>query len=325
MASVENPIADAFAVKPTTSHTNPIHLSRTTSLGFPVALPRKDQHGLLHSDGMLEIVEFSSLRVGLPDSSRADNTQVYELPATEVSVNKPLLKVVNNSDNKKCATFTSQASDVSIASDAAPGDLEALVNLGLSFGTTDNQGSPTLRASVLLDLDSEVDAMVSERIDREAKPQFNRWMRNIQKRRMTVNGPMDKSEKSYVDGLDPPNKRRHQKSSSESSSGFVTAVKSASISMASFSIAPPSKRTGVSSRRNKTEISSRASNTGRQSEDTSFVARSAVVDQGVSNRLLQRRLVLEELIATEENYIADVKFLQNVSEMGLVSVSKTQC
>jgi hypothetical protein len=36
------------------------------------------------------------------------------------------------------------------------------------------------------------------------------------------------------------------------------------------------------------------------------------MDQAVTNRLLQRRRVLEELIMTEESYVADVKFLMNV-------------
>jgi demethoxyubiquinone hydroxylase (CLK1/Coq7/Cat5 family) len=104
----------------------------------------------------------------------------------------------------------------------------------------------------------------------------------------------------------------HKKSSSGSSFGFVTAVKSASISLASFSVAPRSRRTGVSSRQQRTDRSSKASNVGRLSEDSSYIARGIVIDQAVTNRLLQRRRVLEEIISTEESYLADVRFLMNV-------------
>ncbi|KAH8603061.1 hypothetical protein B0O99DRAFT_499004 [Bisporella sp. PMI_857] len=170
---------------------------------------------------------------------------------------------------------------------------------------------------------------VNNRLDHEgidAERPFNRWMKHLHKknkdnqRRMTINGPLNGLENGPSSSPTRLARFRHQKSSSESSSGFVTAIKSASISLASLSIAPPSKRTGVSSHHNRTEISSRTSQIGRRSEDNSFIARSAVVDQGVTARLLQRRHVLEELITTEENYVADVKFLQHayVNLMGSI-------
>jgi hypothetical protein len=68
----------------------------------------------------------------------------------------------------------------------------------------------------------------------------------------------------------------------------------------------------VSSRHQRTDLSSKASNVGRLSEDSSFISRGHVNDQAVTNRLLQRRRILEELITTEESYVADIKFLMNV-------------
>lgn len=85
------------------------------------------------------------------------------------------------------------------------------------------------------------------------------------------------------------------------------------ISLASFSIAPLSRRTGVSSRHQRTDRSSKASNIGRFSEDSSYIARNIAIDQAVTGRSLQRRRVLEEIISTEESYLGDVKFLMNVS------------
>jgi hypothetical protein len=90
----------------------------------------------------------------------------------------------------------------------------------------------------------------------------------------------------------------------------VTAVKSASISLASFSVVQRSRRTGVSSRQQRTD---RSSNIGRLSEDSSYFARATLIDQAAINRLIQRRRVIEEIINTEEGYVADIKFLMNVS------------
>jgi hypothetical protein len=88
-------------------------------------------------------------------------------------------------------------------------------------------------------------------------------------------------------------------------------MKSASISIASFSIAPRSRKLGTS-HHHQTDRSSKASNVGRFSEDSSYIDRGIIIDQAVTNRLLQRRRVLEEIITTEESYVADVKFLMNV-------------
>ena len=120
-------------------------------------------------------------------------------------------------------------------------------------------------------------------------------------------------ERELFDSPGTQRRSNHKKSSSGSSFGFVTAVKSASISLASFSVAPGSGRTGVSSRHQRADRSSKASNVGRLSEDGTFMARGLVMDQAALNRLLQRRRVLEEIISTEEVYLADVKFLMNVS------------
>ncbi|PBP19580.1 hypothetical protein BUE80_DR009600 [Diplocarpon rosae] len=155
---------------------------------------------------------------------------------------------------------------------------------------------------------------------------FNKWMRSLQRRatdrRKTVSCDISGSALEHELFETPSTRRRsaHKKSSSGSSYGFVTAVKSASISLASFSVAPRSKRTGVSSRHQRTDRSSKASNVGRLSEDSSYIASGAVVDQAVTNRLLQRRRVLEEIITTEESYLADVKFLMNVYVTLLASI-----
>jgi hypothetical protein len=108
----------------------------------------------------------------------------------------------------------------------------------------------------------------------------------------------------------------HRHSSSESSSAFVTAVKSANVSVAGISLLTRSRKTTIrSSRGLRTEGSRRASLSGpRVSEDSYCPERQTPLDPAVTERALQRRRILEELISTEENYIGDVRFLMNVCE-----------
>jgi hypothetical protein len=194
---------------------------------------------------------------------------------------------------------------------------ESLDNIGLSFNADDTPDRDTpFQERFALDDDT---TDWNRSLPLESDRPFNKWLKHLQKRskerRKTVSCDMDDSfgEWGPFDGSAPEVKHRHKKSSSGSSLGFVTAVKEASISLSSFSVAPRSRKTGVSSRHNRTDRSSKTSNAGRLSEDSSYNARSIVIDQGVTNRLLQRRRILEEIINTEENYVADIKFLTNVS------------
>ncbi|KUJ22716.1 Dbl homology domain-containing protein [Mollisia scopiformis] len=196
--------------------------------------------------------------------------------------------------------------------------LRNIAALGLSFAADDTEDDGPDKTRFSLDEDSPYTP--------EGNRPFNKWMRTLQKRatdrRKTVSCDVtgDILEKELFETPNAQRRSGHKKSSSASSYGFVTAVKSASISLASFSVAPRSRRTGVSSRQHRTDRSSKASNVGRLSEDNSYVAGGAALDQAVTNRLLQRRRILEEIISTEESYLADVKFLMNVYVTLLASI-----
>lgn len=145
---------------------------------------------------------------------------------------------------------------------------------------------------------------------------FHKWITNLQRRavqrRKTMSGDQD-YEGELLHPEEEHGTSKHKKSLSDSSLGFVTAVKSASISLASFGVAPRSRRTGRSSRYQRTDHGSRASNAGtRLSEEISCLAKGAVIDEAVNARSVQRRQVLEEIIRTEEGYVADIRFLMNV-------------
>ncbi|KAK3078829.1 hypothetical protein LTS18_006516 [Coniosporium uncinatum] len=106
----------------------------------------------------------------------------------------------------------------------------------------------------------------------------------------------------------------HRASLSESSSiGFVTMIKSASITLASASIAPLSRR-GVRAGHLRPENGSSATSAteARMSTESDAPPSSPLVDERAWMRAVQRRKILEELIATEESYIGDIKALINV-------------
>jgi hypothetical protein len=153
-----------------------------------------------------------------------------------------------------------------------------------------------------------------------SKP-FYKWMKTLHKRsaRRREISVVDEPIPPHftVDGASSPRWRpaHHRRSSSGSSFGFVTAVKSASVSLTSVSLLARSRKNTVRSSRarSRTDRSSRASVSGaRLSEDSACPDRQMAMDPAVLERSLQRRRILEELITTEEGYIGDVRFLMNV-------------
>ncbi|CAM1507258.1 Fc.00g068990.m01.CDS01 [Cosmosporella sp. VM-42] len=166
--------------------------------------------------------------------------------------------------------------------------------------------------------------------DQEPKSPFHRWVRSLRKRAVQRPTCWDKKNPESIwellngkDSLiEPPlrpsrssRKSRADKSSSDSSSRFITAVRSASISLASASVLARSRRNNSRSHGlSRTDGSSAASIRGpRFSEDSMASERPTVlVDMATVQRSLQRRRILEELVTTEENYIGDVRFLMNV-------------
>ncbi|RKF63882.1 putative dbl homology [Erysiphe neolycopersici] len=214
----------------------------------------------------------------------------------EVDLHKKSLESIYSQETNSCNT------------------LENIFALGLSFDG-DNAESGSTKNFESFSLDDTGD-FTDQTFD--LKRPFNKWTKNLEKRanrrRKTVGCDTNNSTKNG-DLFDSPGTQRrsaHKKSSSGSSFGFVTAVKSASISLASLSVATKPRRTTLSSRQQRTDQTSKTSNPLRTSEDSSYIASNPFIDQAVTKRSLQRRRVLEEIISTEENYVADVKFLMNV-------------
>ncbi|KAF2494069.1 hypothetical protein BU16DRAFT_528226 [Lophium mytilinum] len=111
---------------------------------------------------------------------------------------------------------------------------------------------------------------------------------------------------------------RKDSGSVSSSLGFVTAIKSASITLASVSIATCSHG-GLHKIKSRGTRSSGLSE-ARNSIDSSSAALGPIMDEGTWFRSVQRRKILEELIASEEGYIGDIKILVNEYFMILAAV-----
>lgn len=152
---------------------------------------------------------------------------------------------------------------------------------------------------------------------------FRRWLstlrrRHLQRREDRASGALrpslDIDHRARDALLRPPQAqeylRRHSESMSSSMGGVIT-MKSASMTIASTSIAPGSETGG----QGRGRIGNRSSHYSdvRRSLDSHPGPLGPIVDESAWLRSLQRRKIVEELIASEEGYIADLKVLINAS------------
>lgn len=146
--------------------------------------------------------------------------------------------------------------------------------------------------------------------ERPTRP-FQRWISTLRrrKRQHTVPPVTSRSERWCLDDFDETPSRQgpsHARSNSATSSmGIIAGVKSATVTLASVSIAPLSRRASKW-RRNHSSVLSDSD--PRTSVDT----QRSVLDEAGKLRSRKRREKLEELIRTEESYVADLKALSNV-------------
>lgn len=148
---------------------------------------------------------------------------------------------------------------------------------------------------------------------------FKKWLGTLRQRRepqalieldhrIPIDG-QDYNDFSCSCGPHHSESSRPRASTAESSTrGFVTAVKSATVTLAESNIAPKSWLGNLSKQlhRSRHSRSNTVDSTGtRSSMDHG-------VDEFALSRARQRRLILEELIETEESYVADLRVLQNV-------------
>ncbi|KAF2435530.1 hypothetical protein EJ08DRAFT_580532 [Tothia fuscella] len=152
---------------------------------------------------------------------------------------------------------------------------------------------------------------------------FKRWLstlrrRNQQKRgtiKTDVGGPeyddAQTEQFSHTQAQNTSRRPEHRKSLSMTSSlGLITAVRSATGTWANSSIAPRSRR-GLMLGHRHSDHGSSAFSAVRMSFD-SRVSYEPIMDEKAWARSVQRRKIIEELMESEESYIADMKALVNV-------------
>ena len=114
--------------------------------------------------------------------------------------------------------------------------------------------------------------------------------------------------------IDSPQTRRlngHQKASSWSSSGLRHAIKSATVRLQSTTNAP---RSSMFSRARllRNNRGSRVSNAASKASIDGDQVAARAAEHAARERAVQRRRILEELISSEESYVADLKVLLHV-------------
>ena len=147
-------------------------------------------------------------------------------------------------------------------------------------------------------------------------PRVRRWISTLRRRKQQIpifTPPHSQPWKQADTGNMPmsPTKgclKQHKHSDSYGSSlGFVTAVKSATTTLASVSIATVSRR-NTKSRRGHQRSSLISGSDPRPSVDS----QRSILDEAAKQRSRKRRAKMEELLRTEESYVADIRSLSNV-------------
>ncbi|KAI0389365.1 Dbl homology domain-containing protein [Xylariaceae sp. FL0594] len=214
-------------------------------------------------------------------------------------------------------------SSVTIPHDAASDIFKALDSISALRLSTEDDEEPTLFSADLPTFSLSQDGIGDTPVTLEGsflptvRP-FHRWMKSLHRRAYRHNHKAGCHTEPFPQCSvehDQVHRRVHRKSSSDSSSlGFVTTVRSVTTSLASASVKTRRRRHGNRSSQNtRTDPSSRGSISGnRTSEDSVCFDVIMPTDPKVTERLLQRRRILEELIKTEEGYLGDLKFLKNV-------------
>lgn len=221
--------------------------------------------------------------------------------------------------NSRCSSFAGKSRELKLV-DVAESDDELArrsedseMNGHVDFVRHEEDQDSTLQIAIQTPLEIEGDARGS--IQHSNVPVFRRWASKLRKKRYHAPAVSARVERWTLDDFDRPSlssrkprRTAHHKSDSNTSSlGFVTAIKSATATLASVSIATVSKRT-TKWRRGQQRSSILSDKDPRPSVDSTR----SIMDEAAKQRSRKRREKIEELIRTEESYVADIKALSNV-------------
>lgn len=147
-----------------------------------------------------------------------------------------------------------------------------------------------------------------------------RWITTLRKRNVHQNMltgddstlSESKNQQKTQPQCETANNGRKRSLSLSSSLAFVTTVKSASMTIASASIAPPSHRKNLNGITRREKRSSDFSDARMSYESNPLSLGALMEEEDAWKRAVQRRYILEELVSSEESYISDMKALFNV-------------
>lgn len=152
---------------------------------------------------------------------------------------------------------------------------------------------------------------------------FKKWMSTLRRKKSKRGRSLKPRQERWSlddadqnDSAQAPSVQRkiaigHRKTSSWSSSGFVEAVKSVTISLRTLSVVPSTRKCCQPILRTSDRSSGLSQSANRNSMDGTQGS-AQLIDEAAWLRAVKRRRTLEELISSEESYIADLKVLVNV-------------
>ncbi|KAK5134677.1 hypothetical protein LTR08_006192 [Meristemomyces frigidus] len=247
----------------------------------------------------------STLSLGLLSARRPSSTFVLPFrERTDTSSSGADFKVLRLVDVAESSTETqSEAVDDVTYDFDSTGTLEVL---------SDATAPQDRVATPLADADAD---SLEELPASPEPPAFHRWISTLRRKKArkpaqvkprTQRWTLDDFESKPTSSHKQRPLRHSRNASYGSSIGFVTAVRSATATLASASIATVSRRDSRW-RRTQQHSSVVSGSDARPSVDT----QRSVVDEAAKQRSRKRREKVEELIRTEEGYIADLKALFN--------------
>lgn len=140
---------------------------------------------------------------------------------------------------------------------------------------------------------------------------FKRWVNSLRPRKVFGPEPhvdgwqhitQSNEDQNYLSPRQGSLEQQWENRSGKSS--HLGTIKTATMSVASHSV--------VRSRRNTQSTTNRSKSDFRNSIDSLRPVQSTSIDEEAQNRAIKRRQVLQEIIATESDYIFDLKALTNV-------------
>jgi hypothetical protein len=225
---------------------------------------------------------------------------------------------------------TSQFRDLDEFSREVPKDAKSSTN-GYLPGNLEQRLASLRTGSITENTPAEAADVGTFESDREVDKdggKFRHWANTFRRRKNLLRRiPLRQSHHEQILGIpgqDPPFSAHspprfhfsHHKRLSNSSSGFVETVKTASFSNPSISIGPRSHRLTRS-----TETRGNRSSNVRYSIDSDRPFNRPSLDEGALSRGLRRRQILREILMSEESYLVDLRALSNLFSTLLTSVA----